>query len=248
MYKCDVKIMAVKSRRNFVLDMCKKLGLSEDECVIYDDRPNGGGPLYTCRKCWEAPAEEGVTHRVVLQDDLLLCDDFIGIMNRIVNTNPEFIFSLYCSRLKFQMALPDSPYIIIKGRQAWGQGMLMPLSHVKPMFEFADRELGRDFPYDDGIYAWYAVENGLEIMSTIPSTIQHLCPTDSTLGYNNSRKVSKVWRGEDLSDVNWESPKVTFSPSMPNPVSLKEQKEKLEALMSKPVYTIFRGNNGNKFS
>lgn len=247
-YKCDVKIMAVKPRRKMVLDMCQKMGLSEEDTVIYDDRPSGGGTLYTCRKCWEAPVPEGVTHRVVLQDDLLLCDNFISIMDRIVNAHPEFIFSLYCSRLKFEHGLPDSPYIIIKGRQAWGQGMLMPISYVKPMFEFSDRELGKDFPYDDGIYAWWAEQEKIEIASTIPSTIQHLCPQNSTLGYNDKRKVSKVWRGSDLSDVNWDSKAITFSPSMPMDVSLEQQKERLERLYSKPVYTIFRGNGGNKFA
>ena len=245
-YKVDVKIMAVKSRRKMVLDMCEKLGLSEEECVIYDDRPSGGGPLYTCKKCWRAPAEKGVTHRVVLQDDLLLCNNFIDIMNRIVNTNPIHIFSLYCSRVRFENALKGSPYLIIKGRNAWGQGMMMPLAYVEPMFEFADLELGEDFPYDDGIYIWWAQSVGLEIMTTIPSTIQHLCPTESTLGYNNKLKVSKVWAGENLDDVNWESKKIGFTPSMPLDVSLEEQKRRLQKGQPK-VYTIFKKDNSNVF-
>lgn len=248
MYKADIKIMAVKPRRPYVLKMLEKLGLSEEDTVIYDDRPNGGGTLYTCRKCWEAEIPDGITHRVVLQDDLLLCNDFVNIINRIVNAQPEFIFSLFCSRLKPEHAIEGSPYIIIKGRNAWGQGMLMPVKYVKPMFEFADRELGKDFPYDDGIYAWWATEEGMQIMSTIPSTIQHLCPTESTLGYNNSKKVSKVWIGEDLSKINWESQAFTFSPSMPISVSLKKQKA-LIAEKGNPQnpYTIFRDNGGNKF-
>lgn len=246
-YKCDVKIMAVKPRRKMVLKMCEQLGLSEEECVIYDDRPSGGGTLYTCRKCWESPVADGVTHRVVLQDDLELCNDFIATINKIINVNPEFIFTLFCPRVRYSHAVDDSPYVIIKGWNTWGQGIVMPVSYVKPMFEFADRELGADFPYDDGIYAWWAKRERIWIATTIPSTIQHLCPSDSTLGYNNKNKVSKVWRGKDLSDVNWESKKIAFSPSMPISVSLDEQKAKLEKLKSKPVFTIFRDNNGNKF-
>ena len=246
-YKADIKIMAVKPRRHMVLDMLEQMGLDEESTVIYDDRPTGGGTLYTCRKCWEAPVPEGITHRVVLQDDLLLCNDFPEVINRIVNAQPEFIFSLYCSRMKPEYAAPGTPYIIIKGRNAWGQGMLMPVAFVKPMFEFSDKELGPDFPYDDGIYAWWATQEGMEIMSTIPSTIQHRCPTESTLGYNDKRKVSKVWIGEDLSAVNWEAKDFTFSPSMPMDVSLQKQKERLGRLMEKPVYTVFRDNAGNVF-
>ena len=230
-----------------VLDMCEQLGLSEDECVIYDDRPSGGGPLYTCKKCWFAPVPNGITHRVVLQDDLELCNDFISIMNKIVNVHPEFIFSLYCSRMRHEYALPDSPYIIIKGRNAWGQGMMMPVSYIRPMFDFADSELGSDFPYDDGIYAWWAEKEKIEIATTIPSTIQHLCPSNSTLGYNNKKKISKVWIGRDLSDVNWNAKSITFSPSMPMDVSLDQQKMRLKKLMSKPAYTVFRKDASNVF-
>ena len=247
MYKVDVKIMAVKPRRKMVLAMCEQMGLSEEECVIYDDRPQGGGPLYTCRKCWEAPVPEGVTHRVVLQDDLILCDDFIGVMNQIVNTHPEFIFSLYCSRMRFSFASEGSPYVIIKGRNAWGQGMLMPVSYVKPLFEFVDEELGKDFPYDDGIYAWWAEKEKMEILTTIPSTIQHLCPTDSTLGYNNKNKTSKVWVGKDLSGVNWNADWFSSSPSMPMDVSLEEQKKRIEKRGMQKAFTIFQKGEGNVF-
>lgn len=247
-YKCDVKIMAVKPRRHMVLNMLDKMGLSEEDTVIYDDRPGGGGTLYTCRKCWEASASEGVTHRVVLQDDLLLCNDFCNILDRIVNAQPDFIFSLYCSRLRPEDMNPKTPYMIIKGVNAWGQGMLMPLSHVHPMFDFADRELGVDFPYDDGVYIWYAREYGIPIATTIPSTIQHLCPTDSTLGFNNKNKTTKVWFGEDISDYNWDTPAVAFTKAMGEPVTLAIQKERIakNGQVTNP-YTIFRDNNGNKF-
>ena len=247
MFKVDVKIMAVKPRRGMVLKMCEQLGLSEAECVVYDDRPQGGGPQYTRKKCWFEPIPEGVTHRLVLQDDVELCDNFIETMNRIVNTHPDFIFTLYCPRVKWEHALPNSPYVVIKGRNAWGPGIMMPVYMIKPLYEFMDRELCPDFPRDDGIYSWYAEVEKIHIATTIPSTIQHLCPKDSTIGFNDGRKVSKVWRGRDLSDVNWEAKDVTFSPSMPMEVSLEQIKQRLDRLMSKPVYTVFRDNNGNVF-
>lgn len=246
-YKVDVKIMAVKPRRKIVLSMLEKLGLSEEETVIYDDRPHGGGTLYTCRKCWEAPVPEGVTHRLVLQDDVLLCDNFLEIMNRIVNTHPEFIFTLYCPRLRFEDAIPNSPYIIIKGCNTWGPGNMMPVSYIKPIFDFVDAELGHDFPFDDGIYSWWAQREKVYIASTIPSTVQHLCPTESTLGYNNKSKVSKVWAGNDLSGVNWSSRTFAFSKSMPIEVSLEKVKQQIAEGRIK-VHTIFKKTGGNKFA
>lgn len=246
MNKVDIKIMAVKPRRNMVLKMCDQMGLDEANTVIYDDRPNGGGTLYTCRKCWEAPVPEGVTHRLVLQDDVLLCDNFVETMNRIVNAHPEFIFTLFCPRIRLENALPNSPYIIIKGCNTWGPGNMMPVSYIKPMFEFVDTELGRDFPFDDGIYSWWAQREKVYIASTIPSTVQHLCPTQSTLGYNNKNKITKVWTGPDLSGVNWSAKSVAFSKSMPIEVSLKKVKQQIAEGRIK-VHTIFTKNGGNEF-
>lgn len=247
MNKVDIKIMAVKPRREMVLSMLDQLGLDEESTVIYDDRPYGGGTLYTCRKCWEAPIPDGVTHRLVLQDDVLLCDNFLETMNRIVNTHPEFIFTLFCPRLRFDDALPNSPYIIIKGCNTWGPGNMMPVSYIKPIFDFVDAELGHDFPFDDGIYSWWAQREKIYIASTIPGTVQHLCPTESTLGYNNKNKITKVWKGADLSDVNWESGAVTFSKSMPIEVSLEKVKQQIAGGRIR-VHTIFSKNGGNEFN
>jgi len=248
-YKCDIKIMAVKPRRHMVLDMLNQMGLEEKDTVIYDDRPGGGGTLYTCRKCWEAQIPDGVTHRLVLQDDLLLCNDFPAIVNRMVNAQPNLIFSLFCPRVKPEDMKPETPYMIIKGVNAWGPGNLMPVKHIKPMFEFADKELGKDFPFDDGIYIWYARKNGLKIATTIPSLLQHLCPTESTLGYNNKNKVSKVWIGQDVSDYNWDTHFVGYTKPMGESMTLEKQKQMLEkGTVKKDPFTIFKKNNGNKFT
>ena len=246
--KCDVKIMAVKPRRKMVLAMCDKLGLSEDECVIYDDRPNGGGTYYTCRKAWSAPMPDDVTHRIVLQDDLALCNDFMQIADRMVTAHPDVFFTLFCPRVHFEDRLPESPYLIVKGYNTWGQGIILPREYIKKVMRFSDEELGTDFQWDDGQYAWYAKENSIPIMTTVPSLLQHLCPTESTLGYNNKNKVSKVWNGEDISGENWEAKSFTFTKSMPITVSLEKQKKLIaEKGNNTNPYTIFRDNGGNKF-
>lgn len=247
-YNADVRIMAVKPRRNMVLKMCEKLGYAESECVIYDDRPNGGGTYYTCKKAWRSPMPEEVTHRVVLQDDLLLCNDFMRIINRMVNAHPESIFTLFCPRVRFEDRLPESPYLVVRGYNTWGQGIILPKQYIEQIIEFSERELGTDFQWDDGQYAWWAKENGIPIMTTIPSTVQHLCPTESTLGYNNKNKVSKVWQGENISDENWDARSFTFTKNMPISVSLEKQKALIaEKGNNTNPYTIFRDNGGNVF-
>ena len=90
----DIKIMAHPSRRNNVLSILKQLNMDES-IVVYDDRPNGGDALYTSRKAWLSPMPVDKTHRLVLQDDILLCDNFINIVHDIIRTLPDKVISLF---------------------------------------------------------------------------------------------------------------------------------------------------------
>jgi hypothetical protein len=73
----DIRIMAHPMRKDNVLKTLRTLNLSPS-VVSWDDRPadKGGDAIYTARKAWTCPLPLDCTHRVVLQDDILLCDNF----------------------------------------------------------------------------------------------------------------------------------------------------------------------------
>ena len=221
MVKVDIKIMGCHKRDEYIKAMLEKLGLDES-IVCYDDRDGKGDAMYTARKAWLAPIPYGVTHRLVLQDDCLLCNDFVDIVHKIVEQYPNVFFSLLNTRVNPEDKKIDSPYIQIVGERMYGQAIIMPVKHIQKMFDWIDR-LEKGYRHDDTAIGTYASVNGIKVLSTIPSLLQHLCPTDSLLGYNNEKKVSRVWIGEDLSHIDWTKRGLNKSIYMVNLLGLKDK-------------------------
>lgn len=201
--KCDIKIMASPKRRDFVEEMVERLHLDITKDVFFDDRTNPSGAMYTARRTWQLPFEDGVTHRCVLQDDVLTGKDFEQIIQRLVNTYPDEVFSLFCSRTALADISKDGNYVEIGGCGVWGQGVIMPRLHIQPMFDWVD-SINPDYPHDDTAIGEYAKTHGLRVLTTVPNLIQHNCPTASLLGYNNKNKTSKVYYPGNVHSINWE--------------------------------------------
>jgi hypothetical protein len=216
MNKVDVRIMGVPQRMGFIRDMLKQLE-SDQSIVAFDDRPKGGCGMYTARKCWLAPVPEGVTHRLVLQDDLDLCDGFKEIVEQIVGTWPKAFITLFSALVRFEHKKIQSPYVLVPGSSCYGPAIVLPVEQVSECFAWIDKHLGLEYPHDDRAISEFAIMHRIPIITTIPSTVQHLAPTASLLGYNNKRKVSKVWRGRSgCIGENWESARYSIGPTHPN--------------------------------
>lgn len=203
MMKCDVKIMGAPKRKEYVTQMKNALGLSDLD-IFFDDRPNGGHAMYTARKAWNLPFKEDITHRCVLQDDLEVCNGFNQAIQRIVNAHPNCIIGLYTSRNISKMET-DTPFVEVLGGGVWGQAIIIPRSIIPKIFEWVD-SINPDYPHDDAAISEYARLHGVKVLLTRWSLVQHLCPTNSLLKYNNKQKVSKVYIGNlNAENIFWES-------------------------------------------
>lgn len=203
--KIAYRIMACPERVNFVAAEVKKLsGL--DVKVFYDTRPKGsrtGGAMYTYELCVQDVINKDYTHVVIIQDDVLLVNRFDECIKKLIQKRPDHIWTCFCSRL--HTIDYDNPYIEINPANAWGQCNIIPIYLLRKIIKFKQELLPR-YPHDDNLLAIYCIENGMPIYTTAVSLLQHLCPTNSVLGFNNKNKVSKVWAGEDIFEkVNWES-------------------------------------------
>lgn len=218
--KCDIKIMAAPKRYANVLNTCNVLGLDIEKDAFFDDREGGGVPYYTARKTLELPyADDSVTHRCILQDDIIVSHGFPKIIDQIVSEFPNAIITLFCSRsiLKEMMDKnPSSRYVKIGKCGVYGQGVIFPRWMIPEMFAWAEREAnGREILHDDVLYGFYALANGVEVYTTLPNIIQHNCPTSSLLGYNNKNKTSKVF-DMNADQLDWSKAGKILSVSIPN--------------------------------
>ena len=196
--------MACYDRKEMVEAEVEKLK-GCDVKVFYDDRPKEErkGTYYTQLKCIEDVLNGDYTHLVLLQDDILLVNDFDKRIKELIEFKPYDLWTLFCPRI--HETNTEEPYGQIFPANTWGQGNVIEVNMLKDIMKFREEKLP-NYIYDDGLYLMYCIENNLPVYTTRVGLLQHLCPVDSTLGYNNKNKVSKVFLGEDIYDkVNWKS-------------------------------------------
>lgn len=213
--KVEYRIMAVKARREkYILSMLESLGESENIVFYDEDRPKGQKTaMANARKTWLAPsAADSVC---VLQDDLMLCNNFKSIIEECATQFPNAIFSFYQPRLTYTDKSDQTPYLKITGCGTYGQIIMIPTKMIPLVFYWIDRNLGSDYKHDDIAIGLFALTNDVPVMGVIPCPVQHLAHNDSELGYNNINKVSKVF--EYNIDVDqFKTNKYVKSKSIPN--------------------------------
>ena len=189
-----------KRREKYILPMLKQL--NEDESIVtYDIENAPRNAMRNAKATWLKPTKSD--YICVLQDDLLLCDNFKEVAEKCVEQFPASIFSFYQPRLKFEDRSPETPFVKINGFGVYGPANIIPSSLVPLIFHWGDINYGKNFPHDDTVIGFFAKTHDIPVMSTIPCPIQHLGCNDSSLGYNNKNKVSKTFKEHiDISEFN----------------------------------------------
>lgn len=200
----DVHIYGVHVRDSMIHNTKCKLGLSDD-CIHYDDRPNGGFMIYTAKKAWLAPIDDGVTHRVALADDVEVCDGFMDICKQIAETHPKHIISFFPYEFMNrnpQIEMLDTPYF--KAHILSGCGIMMPVEYIKPCFDFIREKFHDECPDDFAIQTW-AQSVGVQILTTIPALLQHI--GDESIA-NKGCFVRRTVYYDECPEANWNSKKI----------------------------------------
>ena len=174
----DIRIMASPKRKFMAKELCAELNLAQDH-IIWDDRPNGGNPRYTAQKAWLYPFDENVTHRMVIQDDAIICDDFLWAVNNCLEFQPDITWTFFMPRTDdkdgyFRNTIP----------QIAGVCIVMPVQHVINCWQWCDRHMP-DCEHDDTCISRWLFETTTLPMTTVPS----LCNErgESLLGHNAPR-------------------------------------------------------------
>lgn len=175
-YKCDIKFMAVPSRMQNVTTLCMRLGLSISDVAI--DTDLSFLPLKTSQKAFSLPKDKGVTHRLVLQDDVLvnpyLKESIIEVINRFPN-NPIALF------MGTEKNILENGFYRLHFLTA--QGIIMPF-HLIDDLKVAYSQF-RDFPHDDWFYSWYCKNNNIAIIGVKPNLVTINANIESTLDHIN---------------------------------------------------------------
>lgn len=171
----DVRIMAHPSRREHVEHILAVLSLPED-AVAWDDRETTGDAMYTSLKAWTQPLPDGCTHRLVLQDDVEPCDNFLEIAEQVAANFPAQIVSFFhCERYPDGTRYKRTSFL-------WGCAVMLPATLVKNCWDFIERipeqpwyrNAGDIMHHDDNCILAWAVFNEVPIINTVPALVQHV--------------------------------------------------------------------------
>lgn len=209
MNKIDIRIFGVYSREEMIQATAHKLVLSEDH-IYHDDRPNGGSVMYTAKKAWLSSIPDSITHRVVLSDDVEVCNGFTEICTQMVNAHPDDVITLFPYQFMHrQLGLEKllTPYVVSNTLSACG--IIMPAKYIKPCFDWIDKHYP-DAQDDDYYIQLWATANNIRMLTTTPATLQHI--GDDSI-FNPQAPIRRTDYYEQNPVADWESPMAAVIPA-----------------------------------
>lgn len=193
-----------------VAEMLRKMGGPEainrltSRWQITKDRGLGLWPNHY--RSWASGMLSGeATHHLVMEDDLALCKDFLEGVIEAISWAPHGPISLYINRKVVDDCREAGSSWARVEDGMWGQALILPSEQVVEFIRW-DRENLRPeaFAYDSRLAMW-SLATGKPVWCTVPSLVEHAGAGASTIGYSNSRRVSRWFIGENASalDIDW---------------------------------------------
>lgn len=179
--------MAHPSRKKNVEQILTALSLPET-VVYWDDRKYGGDAMYTAKKAWTSPIPCGCTHRLVIQDDIEVCDGFLEIAEKVAEKYTTQIVSFFhCEQYSNELRY-------VYTNMLWGCAIMMPIQQIIECWDYIEHIQERPWfknaqdiiRYDDNCIVAWAAENQIPIINTVPSLVQHI-GNDSLVGTKEIR-------------------------------------------------------------
>lgn len=207
----DVKIMGVQARLQYINALKRQLGLTWEDCIIDDRGFTGGGDAwYNAKRAWTAPARHGATHRLVLQDDAIVCPGFLEIVEKAVSKHPTAAWSFYNKHTTKIKRVHDTPYFRQNGGQTGGVALCLPLPLVPEMIRWSDAVFGTKYKHDDSRFGWFCQYNEVPFMGLSKSLVGHR-PVETTLPHHHDKRRRCGEFAFDVAGMNFDSDEVNES-------------------------------------
>lgn len=220
--KLEVRIVAVPQRRAGVEYLLKRL---DCEATVYWDYGKIGC-INNSLRAWSDPVKPDTTHLAVLQDDVDVVDDFSKHVESIARVHGDAILAVIECEIKPDEAKEGTPYIVMRNQNFRGCGIVMPVKHIQPFLDFYHHAIPA-YPHDDSAIGIFSFLNDITALATYPALGQHLGAHDSVISkvhnaHNSQSRISKLWTGQKIEGVNWDTRDYAVSKAYPLIAHLKK--------------------------
>ncbi len=166
---------------------------------------NPGKPHEWSLRQWEAACRTDATHAVLLNDDLLLCDNFIGAVTQVALARPSHLVNLYNSSdlaheaQRLGLSWLTSPDGLI------GNAYMLPVPALRAFLDWRASSLTDgtvETLSEDQLLNLWAMVQGCLVWSCVPALVDHDTTLPSCFANTQVRKPAVGPRANML-DVNW---------------------------------------------
>lgn len=223
--KLSAAIMGHPKRLDFINDLSRQL----PGVRVVLDRKNDR---------WDTGArallgyELGATHHLVVQDDAILCKDFLAGCELVAEQAGDHPVSLYIGQVRphVQMVSPavahvrDSGGVWLRmGGPWWGVAVIIPVRYIDHMVAWGAtrRHIAN---YDKRMSHYFKVHHKIDCWYTVPSLVDHRSEDENPSlvpGRRGNRRAQYFIGDRSPLDIDWTTPPT-------------------------PLMTMFRSRNGNR--
>ncbi|MGI5208555.1 hypothetical protein ACQEU6_44175 [Spirillospora sp. CA-108201] len=176
---------------------------------VRDPDPDGApSPLRTAKRAW-ARIQDGVTHHMVLQDDIALAPGFAEQVHEAVARHPEDGVSFYShwnspqnSYLVRRAAVAGASYAPLSLTE-WTpcQGFVLPVDRARELAAYL-AEIPDEVQDDDEMVAVFCRKQGIPVVATVPHLVDH--GVDETIvGHRGELRATVFAPGEPAPAAHW---------------------------------------------
>lgn len=149
----------------------------------------------------------GATHALFLNDDLTLCQDFMRVLEKVIEANPNHVICLHNAHPKAQQAFEEGYRYITSPDGLIGTAWTIPIPALKAFLEWRENDLKQgvvECVAEDTLVNLWMMDTGNLIWSTVPALIDHDTSLPSLSGESGTRHPV-VLPMPDMLDMNWKS-------------------------------------------
>jgi len=131
------------------------------------------------------------THVLVIQDDVIVCKEFLQTVEKIVELHPDKTISFFSPYQEIEKAIRRRQSFIQVDVFYYAQAYVMPIDKVKDFYWFSAEHISPKITQDDRRLAMYHLYHQDPVWVTAPSLVEHLA-WDTTTTSSEKGQLPKL--------------------------------------------------------
>lgn len=157
------------------------------------------GPWGCAKRAWAQGADTDATHHLVIQDDAIICRDFVPGLLRVIAGQPAHVLSLFHGKRKklhgaLRWGIVEGPY---------GLAVVMPTPMIREFLDWQDANVHPSLHHDDGRIGLFLTQTGRDVRVPFPNVVDHRADLKSVMSHPSGR-VSPYYIGDGSPlEIDW---------------------------------------------